>query len=256
MLQIGGDGAGSYIQAVTDNLRISDRVRTAQEISDHLLEGLTVSGWSLNPATTSIELWPTWYWWITPTITATTNVGALSMPVAAASWASSNPGVAILETSSGRFKLPTLDGVNIDTAAAGLTDTVANLKHNLKRYLTQLKFQNEERSRFRGYKTSDALPALGYQVVKVINVYEDIPPGFPELGNPGQYFPDYHQILTRFNAQQLVNELGVKEFWIWGYHFGRIAPVEVVAHCLRASFFRPLVCFPALLLHRARSASP
>ncbi|MDQ3009631.1 MAG: putative Ig domain-containing protein [Acidobacteriota bacterium] len=281
-LQIGGDGGGDYIQAVVDNLRISNIARTAQEISNHMLEGVTVTGWSLNPVTTAIELWPTWYWWITPTITANTNVGTLSLPVLAASWASLNPSVAILETSSGRFKaltpgsavltgtlggaqnsftinvvtpplppvdeaidpllampasnylhrmpvviiryFPTRDGVNLDAAATGTTSTLAALKSNVEQIERRHKFMLEEGSRFRGYSNAAAQPALGYQIIKIITVYEEIPPGVDAGG--GAYIPDYHQILARFGGENFVNNLGVKEFWLVQYHNGRIVPVE------------------------------
>jgi uncharacterized protein (TIGR03437 family) len=280
--QIGGDGAGSYLQAVVDNLRISSRARTAQEIASRMMEGLTVNSWTMNPATSSIELWPTWYWWINPTITADTSAGILSLPVLAANWSSSHAAVAAMETASGRIRalspgsaaiigtlggqqrnitvnvvapvappeeaaiepflatpaagslykvpvaiinfLPTRDGVNIDAAASGWTGTVAAMKANLARYNRQMKYQIEERSRFRGYRNAIAPPTLSYQVVKIINVYEDIPP-WNRLG-PDSFQPDYYNILTRLNAQDWVNNLGVKEVWLWGYHHGRIYPVE------------------------------
>ena len=249
-----------------------------------MLAALTVSSWTLNPAPSSIELWPTWYWWINPTITANTNIGVMTLPVLAASWSSSNPAVALMETASGRIKaltpgavtltgilggqqnslavnvvapvlspveetvdpflatpasghlykipmaiiqyLPTRDGINIDSTISGWTGTVATLRSNLARYHKQLKFQLEERSKFRGYNNAGALPAVGYQVVKEITVFEDMPPGIPPPDNSQIYFPDYTQILTRFNAEEWVNQLGVKEIFVVGYHNGRIVPVE------------------------------
>ena len=120
---------------------------------------------------------------------------------------------------------PTRDGINLDAAAAGVTSTLAALKSNVEQIERRHKFMLEEGSKFRGYGNATAPPSLGYQVIKTITVYEDIPPGFG-TGTAGVYFPDYNQILTRFNAQNLVNNLGVKEFWIVHYHNGRIAPVE------------------------------
>ncbi len=280
--QIGGDGAGGYANAVVDNLRISNAVRSPQEISNRLVEGVTVNSWALNPVTTAIELWPTWYWWINPTITANTNVGTLSLPVLSASWSSSDPGVALLEVASGRFKalapgsavltgtlggasasftinvfapplpaveesidpylatpasnylykvpvviiryLPTTDGLNLSPAICGLNDPLSEIKPRVERIERQHKFMLEEGSRFRGYGNPTASATLGYQVVKIITVYEDIPPGFAL--NANEYFPDYNQILARWGGEQLVNQLGVKEFWIWHYHFGRIVPNE------------------------------
>jgi hypothetical protein len=279
--QIGGDGAGGYIQAVVDNLRISNIARSAQEISNHLLDGLTVSSWSLNPATPGIEMYPGWFYWVPLSINAVTNVGNLSLPLLAASWTSSNPAAALMDP-SGRIKalapgpatltgslggqqnsvavnvlapvlppveetvepfmatpasghlyrvpvviiryFPTRDGVNLDATVTGTTSTLAALKSNVEQIERRHKFMLEEGSRFRAYGSASVPPSLGYQVIKTITVYEDIPPGFDAGG--GAYFPDYNQILTRFGAEHLVNNLGVKEFWLAHWHHGRIVPSE------------------------------
>src|SRR5206468_2430873 len=84
----------------------------------------------------------------------------------------------------------------------------------------------EEGSRFRGYGSPAPSPSLGYQIVKIITVYEDIPPGFVIDPSAGTHFPDYHQILSRWGTEQLVDQLGVKEIWLWHQHFGRIVPNE------------------------------
>jgi len=279
-LFFGGNNGASPPTAVIDEFYLSDVPRSAQEIASRMVAGLTVNSWALNPATTTIELWPTWYWWINPTLTANTNIGVLTLPVLAASWSTSDPTVATMEIGSGRIKalspgntiltgtisgqqrsiainvvapvrppeeeiiapflatpaasslykipvaiinfLPTRDGINIDAVASGWSGTVATMKNNLSNYRTQMKYQIEERSKFRRYSDPSAQPALGYQVVKIIDVYEDIPPWY--RGVPFQ--PDYYTILTRFNAESWVNSLGVKEVWMWGYHYGRIGPVE------------------------------
>ena len=125
--------------------------------------------------------------------------------------------------------LPTQDGVNIDSDVADWNGTVNDLRSYTDRLNIETKFMLEEGSRFRGYKTPNALPSLGYKVVKIITVYEELPPDKNPAhgtGNPNAFFPDYNQILTRFGAQHLVQDLGVKEFWIWGYHHGNIVPVE------------------------------
>lgn len=81
----------------------------------------------------------------------------------------------------------------------------------------QVKFMLEEGSRFRGYKDPAARPALGYRVVDYITVYEPTPPGrLITLASGKQVHQiDYHQMFNRFNARRYVEELGVKEFWIW-----------------------------------------
>lgn len=280
--QLGADGAGSYLNAVIDEVRISDIERTAEEIAADFLQHLTVSSWTFNPPTTAIEMYPGWSYWEPLTINAVTNVGNLSLPLTAATWTSSNPGVAVFDP-SGRIKglspgtatltatlggqsrsiavtilqparppveesidpylatpaagylmktpvvilryFPTRDGVNLDAAASGDNSTLADVKARMERLEKQHKFMLEEGSRFRGYEDPQSLPALGYQIVKIVTVYEDIPPGFA-TPSPGVYFPDYQQILARFGGESLVNNFGVKEFWIEHYHHGRIAPNE------------------------------
>ncbi len=283
-LQIGGDGTGSYAQAVLDNLRISDIVRTPLEISNHMVEGLTIFTWTLDPPTSLVELWPTWYWWVSLGISADTNAGTLSLPALAASWTSTRPEVAVLESSTGRvhafapgttlltgslggtqnsftvkvvkpvlapveeavdpylatatgdylFKVPvvvlryfpTTNGTTLDPALTGMNLSLAAMKTRAERIEKQHKFMLEEGSRFRGYANAMMPRALGYQVIKVITVYEDIPPGFPADAGNGTYFPDYNTILVRWGLDRLVNQLGAKEVWLWQYHFGRIVPNE------------------------------
>ena len=123
--------------------------------------------------------------------------------------------------------LPTQDGVNVDAPIADYSGTLDSLKANIDQFNLETKFMLEEGSRFRGYKNPAALPSLGYRVVGMITVYEALPPDLnPAHGSGPSYQPDYNQILTRFNAQHYINDLGVKEVWLWGYHHGAIYPVE------------------------------
>ena len=283
-LQIGADGASAYAEGVVDNLRISGVVSSPQEILDHMLEGLTVTSWSMDPPSGTVELWPTWYWWVNPTVTAETNAGTLTLPASAASWSSTDPSVAVMELPAGRVKalapgtavltgslggqehtitvdvvtparapveedidlfletpaaghlykmpvvilryFPTTDGVSLDPVLTGISSSLIDMKAKAERMEKQIKFVLEEGGRFRGYGNPAAFPTLGYEVVKIVTIYEDVPPGFVNPWEAGTYFPDYNQILTRWGSEELVNEGGVKEFWIWHQHFGRIAPNE------------------------------
>ncbi|MYB01085.1 hypothetical protein F4X90_15645 [Candidatus Poribacteria bacterium] len=119
--------------------------------------------------------------------------------------------------------LPTVDGENLDTAKVpgywylghiSLTD----IKARIDTFDKRIKFMLEEGSRFRGYKEPAALPSLGYRVVEYITIYEHTPPGpvtaHQNDGTP-LYSPDFHQIFDRFNMEHYVNDLGVKEIWVW-----------------------------------------
>jgi len=125
--------------------------------------------------------------------------------------------------------IPTNDGVNVDSSIAAWSGTVTGLRDYVRQLERETKFMLEEGSRFRGYADPLAVPSLGYRVVRIINVYEPLPPDTNPAhgtGSPGIYFPDYEAILSRFGAQAWVDQEGVKEVWLWGYHHGNIAPVE------------------------------
>ena len=124
--------------------------------------------------------------------------------------------------------LPTPDGVNVDTPTADYSGTLDSLQANIDQFNLEIKFMLEEGSRYHGYKNPNALPSLGYRVVDMITVYEPLPPDLNPAhgGSNAVQQPDYNQILSRFGGQSYINDLGVKEVWLWGYHHGNIAPVE------------------------------
>ena len=120
--------------------------------------------------------------------------------------------------------LPTLNGLNLDATESGTSTSLATMRSSILTMNKRVKFMLEEGSRFRGYNDAQARPSLGYRVVKNLIVYEPLPPG--KSAGSGAWFPDYNQILNRWGGQQLVEQQGVKEFWVWGYHTGKIVPVE------------------------------
>jgi hypothetical protein len=122
--------------------------------------------------------------------------------------------------------LPTTDGVHVDPDITGVESTLADLEDRIDELTIETKFMLEEGSRWRGYQSSDTRSSLGYRVVKIVNVYESFQKGGEVPWNPGIYFPDYNQILTRANAGEWVDSRGVKEFWIWGWHHSDIEQPE------------------------------
>lgn len=122
--------------------------------------------------------------------------------------------------------LPTNDGENVDSDRTGFSGTLAALKDHIDLCGRRAKFMLEEGSRYHGYQDPAAQPSLGYRVVKIITVYEPFAKGKEVAWNPGWYRPDYIQILERFDGRTLVENLGVKEFWLWGWHHAGIEPAE------------------------------
>jgi hypothetical protein len=69
-----------------------------------------------------------------------------------------------------------------------------------------------------GYRDPSALPSLRYQVLDTIELLEPL----PTWRKPGHAVPmtDYRAIAERVGIQKWVEERGVKEVWVWGYHGG------------------------------------
>jgi len=126
---------------------------------------------------------------------------------------------------------PTIDGVNIDQNETGpipgqIPMPIEELDNTVYSYNIHMKHMLEERTKFRGYKDSNAEPYLGYEVVEYINVYEPMP-RYIKLGGPAStWHLDYWVINERFNMQDFVDNQDVDEIWIWGYHTDEIAGWE------------------------------
>jgi hypothetical protein len=128
--------------------------------------------------------------------------------------------------------LPTADGANLDVTVNPdfywpHPMTLQELKAQIDTFDIRVKFMLEEATKFHGYRTPAARPSIGYHVVGYITVYEPTPPGKVRAvaGGLPVYSVDYHQILERFNGAHYVNDLGVKEFWLWTSEFNATGPV-------------------------------
>jgi hypothetical protein len=145
--------------------------------------------------------------------------------------------------------VPTRDGANLDSGLTGASGTVDSWRSVVDRKSIQVKFGLEEGSRFHGYRVTTEMvtppsgtnacgqavsgspvnhvepdasvpPSLAYRVVKLITVYEEIPPGV-RIGNGPTYLPDYTGILERFGGRDWIENQGVKQVWIWLWDYGR-----------------------------------
>jgi hypothetical protein len=77
-----------------------------------------------------------------------------------------------------------------------------------------------EASRYHRYRNSSAEPGIRYLVVKT---YEFLEP-LPTWDKPGHSVPmtDYAAIINRIDGRRWVEEDSIKEFWVWGYHGGKV----------------------------------
>lgn len=78
----------------------------------------------------------------------------------------------------------------------------------------------ETGSIYHGYKDALAQPSLQYKIVDSIEYLEPL----PTWPKPGHQVPmtDYNAIMQRVDINYWVEERGIKEVWLWGYHGGVI----------------------------------
>lgn len=78
----------------------------------------------------------------------------------------------------------------------------------------------EEGSRYHGYKNMQSLPSLDYGIVKEFEFLEALPTF--DRSDKDVPMVDYNAIVERINIKDLVENQGIKEVWIWGYHGGKV----------------------------------
>ncbi len=113
-----------------------------------------------------------------------------------------------------------IDGDNIDRKVTGdWGDSYAATKAKCERLTKETIAALEEGSRFRGYKDAAAKPSLKYTVAGTFEFKKPLPTCSLK---PGEKVPmtDYNAIMREIGIQKWVEERGVKEVWIWGYHGG------------------------------------
>ena len=76
----------------------------------------------------------------------------------------------------------------------------------------------ETGSTYHGYKDPDAQPSLYYQIVDSLEFLEPL----PTYRKSGHRVPmtDYNAIMDRCDIRYWIEERGIKEVWLWGYHGG------------------------------------
>ncbi len=123
---------------------------------------------------------------------------------------------------------PSTDGVNLDTAISpdywwDNPQTLAAMDASVLAMNRRVKFALEQGSRFRAYGNAAARPSLGYRVVDQVTVYEQTPPGKVvgyDQSDP-LWEPDWFAIFDRLDVRHYVEDLGVKEIWVWNGGLGR-----------------------------------
>ncbi len=126
------------------------------------------------------------------------------------------------------FKIPVLvlhyfptNGADIDISITGdwgkpLDATREKTQRQTREVIAALR----EGSRYRAFMNSNSAPALEYEVVGSLEFLKPM----PTFSKAGHQVPmtDYRRIMQTADIRDWVENKGVKEVWIWGYHGGKV----------------------------------
>ncbi|NLH18028.1 MAG: alpha-galactosidase, partial [Phycisphaerae bacterium] len=113
-----------------------------------------------------------------------------------------------------------VSGDKIDVRVTGdWGESLALTRSKVERIQRETIAALEEGSRYHGYKNPDAKPSLRYKVVGTLEFLEPMPL-CPKRQGDEVPMTDYNTIFARIDGKTWVQQKGVKEIWIFGYHGG------------------------------------
>ncbi len=104
-----------------------------------------------------------------------------------------------------------------------------DLLENLEFVSQKLAVDMTNSTKYRGHSDPNSVPYINFSIYKSINYFEALPQGFryyKQDPNDIVYRPDYIKVLQRENICDYVDNKGIREVWLWGYHFDKLEPVE------------------------------
>lgn len=121
-----------------------------------------------------------------------------------------------------------LQGSNIDQDITGIGDSLSSMRNKVSQLTTLTADSLTQGSAYHGYRDSNSKPSLTYTVVDTKEFLKAEPVSTNQVPwNTGVFRPNYNLMLTSdVNICDYVDNKGVKEVWVWGYHYGNIEPVE------------------------------
>jgi hypothetical protein len=121
-----------------------------------------------------------------------------------------------------------LQGSNLDQSITGISDSLSSIRNKVSQLTTNTVNALTQGSTYHLYKDSNSESFLKYTVIDNKEFLKQEPVSTNEIPwNPGIFRPDYHLMLSNdVDICDYVDNQGVKEVWIWGYHFGIIEPSE------------------------------
>lgn len=149
-------------------------------------------------------------------------------PPRPAALAQPEPGVDKSNNSAVPFTIPVLvinyfpvKNNRIDRKVTGDVDApLEQIRQHTVRTTQQVVKALQDGSAYHLYKNPAAQPSLRYQIVDTLEFLEPL----PTTWKAGHRVPmtDYNEIMRRVQLQAWVEQRGIKEVWLWGYHGGVI----------------------------------
>jgi hypothetical protein len=113
-----------------------------------------------------------------------------------------------------------VDGDRIDIKVTGdWGDTLAATRIKTERITQQTIAALEKGSRYHGYKDATAKPSLKYTILAIKEFLQPLP---VQPKRPREKVPmtDYNRITADIDIERWIEQKGVKEVWVFGYHGG------------------------------------
>jgi len=115
----------------------------------------------------------------------------------------------------------------LDPEITGMDYELEWIRNRVNEVTSEVLDSLEQGSTYHGYKDSSATPSLNYRIYETNEFLYKIPLSDNlAWGKPGVYRPDYYGILSDLDICHYVDNLGVKQVWMWGYHYGDTEPDE------------------------------
>lgn len=113
----------------------------------------------------------------------------------------------------------------LDLAETGINTSVQEKENYVNISITNHLAFMRDATKFRGYNNSIPLSYLNYEIYERKKFYEKIPRGY-QLWWTTAKRPHYGQIMNNINICDYVNNHGVSDVWMFGYHSSIIEPDE------------------------------
>ena len=120
--------------------------------------------------------------------------------------------------------LPTKDNVNLDYEETKVSSTISNMREKINSINKQLTLVLSNSTSYHEYKDISATPTINYSIFEEKEFLTVIPPDTDHWNNVKP--SDKFKIFENMDICNYVDNLGVKEVWIWMYHTDKVGPIE------------------------------